>query len=116
MVLPEFNQLETSINWHFYLSVYTMVIHFIVITLGPLKNSNILIWSLHIKYVLYAISFENAKSGIVECECSQTKQLVDKKGFTLTFTTRFAGSLPPSAMQAFSPMQSPVYLIVSESL
>lgn len=48
MVLPVFNQLETSINGHFYVSIYTMVIHFIVITLGHLKNSNILIWSLHI--------------------------------------------------------------------
>lgn len=48
MVLPVFNQLETSINRLFYVSIYTMVIHFIVITLGHLKNSNILIWSLHI--------------------------------------------------------------------
>lgn len=104
MVLPVFNQLETSINWHFYVSIYTMDIHFIVITLGHLKNSNILIWSLHIKHVLYAISFGNAKLGIVECECFQTQQLVDKKEFTLTFTTRFVGSVPPSAKQAFSPM------------
>ena len=48
MVLPVFNQLETSINGHFYVALYTMVIHFIVIALGCLKNSNILIWSLHI--------------------------------------------------------------------
>lgn len=101
MVFPVLNQLETSINWHFYVSIYTTVIHFTLITLGNLKNSNILIWSLHMKHVLYAISFGNAKSGIVVCECSQTQQLVDKKGFTLTFTTRFVGSLPPSAKQAF---------------
>ena len=27
MALPVFNQPETSINWHFYESIYTMVIH-----------------------------------------------------------------------------------------
>lgn len=83
--------------------MYTVVIHLSYYP-GTFEELNILIWSLHIKYVLYAISFKIAKLGIVECECSQAQQLVEKKGFTLTFTTRFAGSLPPSAMQAFSPM------------
>lgn len=116
MVLSVFNQVVTSINCHFHVSILTMFIHLIVIMLGHLKNFNILIWSLHIKCVLYAISFENAKLGIVEYECSQTQQLVVKKEFTLTFTTIFDGSLPPSAMQAFSPRQSPIYLNVSVNL
>lgn len=111
-----FNKLVISINCHFHVSIYTMFIYLIVIMLGHLKNINILIWSLHIKYVLYAISFKNAKLGIVEYECSQTQQLVVKKEFTLTFATRFDGSFPPSAIQAFHPMKSPIYLNVSENL
>lgn len=116
MILSVFHKLVIFINCHFHVSTYTMFIHSIVIMVGHLQNFNILIWSLYFKYVLYAISFKNAKVGIVEYECSQTQQLVVKKEFTLTFATRFDGSLLPSAMQAFSPMQSPIYLNVSENL
>lgn len=54
-------------------------------------------WNTHTKNIFFVMYFENAKWGSVEHECSEAQQLVDKKQFTVTFSTRFAASLLPSA-------------------